>query len=305
MLKSLRQTIIKKLWTSYCASSSQIQCIENALQKNVQSLIIDHFAIIDLPGPHTGIRQLSELFSAIGYEARGKDYLPEKQNDFLWMAEHDAANNDARLVLPQIVVADFRLDRLPPAIKNIIEKYSQQASRLPMEKIMYWLKQLPEQPQLATLLEQSILTYLNGRDWPLPTVNEFYTVHEFNELLAWVLVHGRKPNHFTLSIHLLDSFSNLSEFNQFIESELKLPLNHEGGIIKGGLDAGIAQSSTIGNMETIQLADGTIQLPGRFIEFVWRYPRNTCEKPILWNDFFTGFVAQHADNVIESLYVTE
>jgi len=201
-----------------------------------------------------------------------------------------------------VVVADFRLEALPFEVKKIIEKYASQAASLP----------LIENPQeslsthTAKQLEQTILTYLKGRDWPLPTLNEFHTVHEFNELLAWVLIHGRKPNHFTLSIHLLDQFTDLADFNQFIEGELKLPLNHEGGTIKGGREAGIAQSSTIGNLETIQLADGSIHLPSGFIEFVWRYPsEEKNEQPALWSDYFTGFVAQHADNVIESLYVNK
>jgi hypothetical protein len=138
-------------------------------------------------------------------------------------------------------------------------------------------------------------------------VKEFTAVHEFNELLGWVLIFGRKPNHFTLSIHLLDYFENLNDFIQFITDEVKLTLNKEGGLIKGGKTVGIAQGSTQGQSLTVSLLDGNITIPTGFVEFVWRYPHASLpsnpHKPRLWRDYFTGFVAQHADHVIESLYV--
>lgn len=307
MLKSFTQTIIKKLWQTYCHRSPQIEYLQNTLQKKCgQTLIMDHFAIIDLPGKNSGIKHLHTLFSVLGYVTRGQDYLPEKQNDFLWMAEQNAAAQPAHGVLPQVVIADFRLDALPENIKSIITKYANMAKPLPSEAIQYWLAHLSTEKQAPTQLEQTILTYLSGRDWPLPTIKEFQTVHQFNELLAWVLVNGRKPNHFTLSIHLLGKFANLGEFNQFIEKELRLPLNYEGGVIKGGPEAGIAQSSTVGETETVRLADGEVLLPSCFTEFVWRYPRTTRNvSPFLWQDYFTGFIAKHADNVIESLYLGE
>lgn len=156
-----------------------------------------------------------------------------------------------------------------------------------------------------------ILSYFAGRDWPLPQVNEFYTVKEFNELLAWVLIFGRQPNHFTLSVHLLDTFTHLADFHAFIVNEVKLELNSEGGIIKGGQAAGIAQGSTMAIPQTIALPDGEINLPTGFVEFVWRYKQTTRKEtptkqtPMRWKDYFTGFIAQHANHVIESLYESE
>jgi hypothetical protein len=150
------------------------------------------------------------------------------------------------------------------------------------------------------------VNYLSGRTWPLPSTREFRTVHEFNELLAWVLIFGHKPNHFTLSVHLLSEFPDLSAFHRFIEEDLQLPLNNEGGIIKGRKESGIAQGSTVGNPQNVSLSDGDVELPLGFVEFVWRYPQpHLASKPIWWKDYFTGFVANHANRVIESLYIKE
>jgi len=305
MLTHVRQQIIKKLWNQYHDSTPQIHRIAERLrQKGLPQLFLDHFAVIDLPGPNTGIPTMCQLFSAIGYETQGKDYLADKQNDFLWMAESNSHHAAARDVLPQVVVADFRLDEMPPTIKKIIEKYSHQAPPAPLAQIHHLVSKGDEQS--TKQLSDIIIHYLAGRDWPLPTCSEFYTVQEFNELLAWVLVFGRKPNHFTLSVHLLSYFTDLAEFHRLVEDDLRLQLNHEGGVMKGGRAAGIAQGSTAGTLERVTLADGDIKLPTGFVEFVWRYPRDeTCEQPVMWNDYFTGFVAEHADNVIESLYVNE
>ncbi|RDI48646.1 DUF1338 domain-containing protein [Aquicella lusitana] len=304
MLKQVRRTLIHQLWDKYRSQSVQTQLIEKGLKhKGIQKFTLDHFAIIDLPGPHTGISHLNQLFSAIGYIVQGRDYLPDKQNDFLWMTECDSLHSPATEVLPQVVVADFRLDELPLTIRKIIEKYAAKTRPSPVPEAQKLAGRAYLGDEAAANNLYSLIThYLSGRDWPLPTINEFHTVQAFNELLAWVLVFGRTPNHFTLSVHLLDHFSDLNAFHAFIETEVELPLNQDGGVIKGGPSVGIAQGSTAGMPKTIPLADGSIQLPTDFVEFVWRYPCYPSVKPVLWEDYFTGFVAQHADRVIESLY---
>ena len=310
MLKRIRHALIQHLWETYRHSSSQAERIERALQqKGVDKLILDHFAIIDLPGPHTGIQPLSQLFSAIGYVAQGNDYLAEKQNDFLWLTESDSFDLPAKEVLPQVVVADFRLNEMPLEIRRIIEKYSHQAKPFPKATFEKLAHSASNDHDAAEKLINLITHYLTGRDWPLPTTMEFRAVQAFNELLAWVLVFGRKPNHFTLSIHLLDHFNDLADFHHFIENEVHLPLNREGSVIKGGKSAGISQGSTVGLPRLVPLSDGHIELSEDFVEFVWRYPHPLfCPQtasPLLWKDYFTGFIAQHANRVIESLYVNE
>jgi len=292
----ITQTIVQHLFASYCDTSPDMQMISTALrQKGIENLVLDHFAVIDLPGPHSGIPVLCEIFSGLGYEERGRDYLREKQNDFLWMAKAGCQMLAAEDALPQVVAADFRLDEMPPEISNIIYHYSSQASSTAAAEIRTLM-------QRGLPCTDRILQYFAGRDWPLPRVKEFQMVQEFNELLAWVLIFGRRPNHFSLSIHLLEQFADLADFHHFVEHETKLTLNEEGGKIKGGIKAGIAQGSTMGISQQIQLADGEVQLPTGFAEFVYRYPL-CLNKPHQgrWGDYFTGFIARHADRVIESL----
>lgn len=306
-LSQLRQQLNRTLWDKYCAHSLDMQAIDSSLNaRRIFTRPLDHFAIIDLPGPYTGIPFLHDLFAAIGYVKKGNDYLADKQNDFLWLAERDCEQKIAHDVLPQIVVADFRLAELPHTIRSIIEKYNKHATSPPfaaLEKLIHAVEL--GNAHAITTCTNLILNYLNGRDWPMPTIKDYQTVRAFNELLAWVLVFGRRPNHFTLSIHLMNEFIDLADFNDFIEQEVKLSLNQEGGSIKGGAHTGIAQGSTLGVTQSIHLADGTVEIATGFVEFVWRYAvKQTLSNPPRWEEYFTGFIAQHANKVIESLWVT-
>jgi hypothetical protein len=286
--------LIHHLWEGYQGSLKDVSMLVSSLKvAGVNSVILDHFAVIDLPSKNSGIPVLSALFSELGYEFQGQSYLADKQNDFLWMAAPHSKGMLAHEVLPQVVVADFRLDELPFEVKIIIEKYAALVPDPPLKQ----LRRLKEDDLLNCLLN-----YFSGRDWPLPTVAEFRTVREANELLAWVLLFGRLPNHFGLSVHLTNCFNTLEEFIQFAQEEVGLTFNTQGGVIKGTPAGGIIQGSTMGKPSLVKLADEEDWVPERFVEFVWRYPHKTSQNPVLWDDYFTGFIANQADNVIESVY---
>src|SRR5579862_6014195 len=126
MLRQIRQILIDQLWDDYRHRTPEVQLIEkNLAQQNINKLVLDHFAIIDLPGPYSGIPYLSKLFSLLAYDSQGRDYLPSKQNDFAWLAENNYLNSLAVDAQPIVVVADFRLDELPENVRKIILKYSQ------------------------------------------------------------------------------------------------------------------------------------------------------------------------------------
>ncbi len=300
MEKQIRHCVIEQLWKDYSRSTPHVKLIETKLRmKNFSLPRLDHLAIIDLPGPHTGISELQRIFNALGYICQGSDYLPEKQNDFTWMADHASSGAPADIALPQVVIADFRLDELPRSVRDIICKYNRLTPLSPAKLIEERARH--QNPVATNELLQLITHYFSGRDWPLPTLREFETVRECNELLAWVLVFGRRPNHFTYSIHLMPEFKCLADFHSFVEHEVGLSLNTDGGTIKGAPHTGIEQGSTAGTPEQIQLADGIAELPTGFVEFVWRFSQKN--QPALWEDYFTGFVANHANRVIQSLYV--
>lgn len=297
---------MRQLWHNYAADLHAVSSIQTVLKAQYNEVLLwDHFALIDLPGPYTGIGVLSELFFLLDYEVRGRDYLSEKQNDFVWLAEKSIEMQCVEKALPQVVVADFRREALPSEVRKIIDVYATLAKPLDIEQLHRLKRRVLDQDEDAVHeLVRLIMDYLKGRDWPLPSVQEFETVKQSNELLAWVLVMGRQVNHFGWAIHLSKKFASLQEFNQFVSKTLTIGLNEKGGIIKGYVESGIEQSATAPITRSVMLADGAVDLSDRFIEFVWRYsvlPPN--EKPSLWKDYFTGFIANNADNVVESLYL--
>ncbi len=301
MLNKVKRLIIRQLWENYIAVFPQVLNIQTALWEQYNEVLLwDHFALIDLPGPHTGIKSLADIFFQLDYEIRGQDYLAEKQNEFVWLAERSIEAQKVEEALPQVVLADFRREALDSDVRKIIDTYASLAKPFAMQQLHFLKMRILEQDEAAIYdLVTLIVDYLKGRDWPLPTVKEFKTVKRHNELLAWTLVMGRQVNHFGWAIHLSKKFKDLEVFNQFVSKTLDIPLNRKGGLIKG-----IEQSSTAAITKSISLSDGIVDLSDRFIEFVWRYPAlTTNKKPVLWKDYFNGFVANNADHVVESLYL--
>lgn len=299
MLKQLRRQVIQDLWLIW-STNIDMQKIQQAFPAT--DFFLDHFAIIDLPSPQSGIPMLTDIFKTLDYTEKGQGYLPEKQNDFHWLSETQCEDLPVREVLPQIVIADFRLAEMSAEVRAIIEKYVQHSQAFDIHTFKQKIAQVRQGDALAYQdCRQTLVSYFAGRDWPLPSVREFETVQAFNELLAWVLIFGRKPNHFTLSIHLLNQYQHMADFLKQMARQTQLVINQKGGEIKGGQTTGIAQSSTMGELKTLALPDGEIAIATGFVEFVWRYPKN--EKTALWGDYFTGFIPTHANRVIESLYL--
>lgn len=304
LLQNVQQQFQQLLWQNFKNANPVIKELEFFLQDNYQATItLDHFAIIDLPGSHAGRHYLSQIFTILGYQFQGEDYLPDKQNDFLWMADPYTTQQDPTAALSQIVLADFRLEEMPIAIQQIITKYTSTIQPIPFTKLakLAQLTELSDSDAAAQLIAE-LQHCLVGRAWIIPSVTDYQTIHEYNELLAWALVFGRIPNHFTVAVHLLNKFQNLNEFNDFITNEFKLRLNDQGGIIKGQAEQGLLQSASMGETITLPLTDGNITITSPFIEFIWRFPKSVTKKPTVWNDYFTGFIAGNANRIIESLY---
>lgn len=303
LLKQVRIDLNELLWRHYKTQSPHAQLLEGELIRRGETPVLDHYAIITAPSIYCSMESLAEIFASIGYCLQGRDYLPEKQNDFLWMAEEDAQTNAACDVLPQVVLADFRLHELPESTQTILKKYRHHGNPNAISHIKKLAEQVKKgDAEAATTLTTTLATYLTQRDWPLPSKEDLLKISESNELLAWTLLFGRCPNHFTISVHLLKGFKSLEDFNQFMINDLKLPLNSTGGVIKGSPSIGIEQSSTLGAKITTQTIDELIEIANSFIEFVWRYPKNANQPGTQWHDYFTGFIANNANKVIESLY---
>jgi Domain of unknown function (DUF1338) len=291
MLAHVRKLLIEKLWANFATS---IPNYSNLL--NCQDPVLDHLAIIDLPSHYSGIPVLQKIFDALGFVQQGSGYLPDKVNDFIWMMPEDNPAKLAKASMPQVVLADFRLNLLSPNAQRILEKFTTDIAPFDFELLDQYLLKLPKS---TNNIVDMVYDYINSRPQTLPTMAEYNYIKNENQLIAWALLFGRKINHFGISVHHLANVKNLQSFNQYL-SKAGVELNAQGGEIKGSQSVGIEQASSFGRKLTVVLDGGKIEARDCFLEFVWRYP--TKQKPSLWSDYFTGFIPYNANSVIESLY---
>jgi len=296
MLATLRADLISVLWSNYL---NEIEYFTDIFGDNTPNL--DHFAVIDLRSKHSGIRPLVKIFELLEFELAGSGYLPEKSNDFVWMREPGFMSQPINSCLPQIVLADFRTELLSAEVQNILSKYTDQVQEFDLSTLETMVKALKNGDKTAHKnIIKRISSYTNQRPWSLPTIEDYQDVRAENELIAWVLLMGRKINHFGVQINGYDNFRDLSCFLKYIKESNLSKINKIHGEIKGSVVDGIAQASSLGEEITASAANGDVITNNSFMEFVWRYPKSSSP-PKLNIDQHTEFVAKNANYVIESL----
>ncbi len=292
MKQKIQIRLKEKLWNAYSNSIPELPLIF----KNVLP-VIDHYAIIDLPSKHSGIGYWKSIFEICGLEQRGSGYLAKKQNDFIWIADPLIEHASILESTPQVVLADFRMEELSKKTQQIIQKYS---NYIDSKFDIDYLYKLENEPSAVDVIADEIANHVNLRPWPQPTLNEYLSVNEENPLLAWVLLFGRKVNHFGIGVHAMGNYKTFSEFNKDIQDNYQIKLNDIDGIIKGSPSCGIEQSSTIGALTSIRFNDKVIQINDSFLEFAWRHA--IVPNPKKMGDYYLDFLPDNADKVIESLY---
>lgn len=282
-MESNRRQLMAALWNKYI---EEIQFYSLLFPRGT---IWDHLAIIDVGLEGSNRNTLISLFKKLGFEERGSGYIPDKINDFMWMAEPNIDEKLPSEALPQIVLADFRIDELSKANRDLVHSYLKKVDQQSLPSCDAGVRDVSE-----------LVDYLNMRPWPLMTVREYMMLRDENPLLSWVMASGRKVNHFGVSIHLDGRFNSLADFNESLRRVA--PLNFKDGAIKGSLEMGIEQSSSVGSLQRIMLRDGEVELNRAFMEFVWRQQIAQGEAP-RWGDYYTGFLATNATNIIESVII--
>ncbi len=299
-----RKQLLDRLWKRFRGQLESATYLEEDFREIAEPFVLDHFAIVDLPSRHSGREVLQRIFANLDFVTRGKGYLANKVNDFIWMAESDADEKLSGSALPQVVLGDFRLAELSARSREIIEKLTRSVAPAPLAEIER-LAQLARGGDhgAANRVVDVIYSYLTRRDHLLPSREEFETIRQENELLAWVLIFGKEINHFGITASATRQFSDLAAINEYVESMLGLEISVRGGkSIRGLKEQGIQQSATTSPEVVIELEGGRVQLPAPFMELVWRYSLTPGTIPELWSQYFTGFVAENADTIVESLY---
>lgn len=254
------------LWRQYTELTPQAERIRQALQARGENVLNDHVAFRTFDLAPMRLETLEPHLLDMGYKPLEPYHFPGKH-----LAAWGYLPEDPEL--PRIFLSELQTEALPDDCQAIIHSLVDQVDPSAVKKPEFFFSGLP---------------------WQLPSRAEYLRLAEVSEYAAWMSVMGMRANHFTVAVHSLQSFSDLGAVNEFIKTEVGLPLNQSGGEIKGGPEVFLAQSSTLADETRLQFRDGEqMTVPTCFYEFAERFrlPDQT---------FYQGFVANNADRIFES-----
>lgn len=277
--------------------SSIIKAMEEAnIIQHPSDIENDHIAFRTLGVPQLGIASFEKIFLHYGYEKRDFYQFKEKKLNAYWYSPPKNKHGEY-MNHPRIFISELRVYDLSDAAQNIIQKYTQQVVKDPVDRL-----NLDNTHEVDAFLHQPL--------WSTPTKSDYESLLQESEYAAWVIYNRYYLNHFTISVHNLpEPYCNIENFNAFLE-ERGFRLNTAGGKIKTSPDGGLRQSSTVAGMVEATFAGGEKKrISGSYVEFAERsiLPEFTMlpKKHIERKHRREGFEAGNADKIFESTYSTQ
>lgn len=252
-----------RCWRDHVALAPQAQRIAEALRARGLPIVNDHVAFRTFRHPGLAIADLEPALTGLGLaphedhefpdsHLRARSYLPPRDDQ------------------PRVFLSELLLGDCAPIVSETVAPYLA-AVRVPD----------PPDPSLFTA----------GRCWAPPDLEDYSAVGESSPYAAWLLVHGLRPNHCTISMNHLGI--DWDELIAAVEG-LGYSFNDEGGIVKGSADDGLEQAATWADVAEADFAGGVREMvPTCYQEFALRHPGTDGEP-------FQGFLAGNARHIFRS-----
>lgn len=286
-----------------------------------ETVLNDHIAFRSL----LGIKAFEKIFLSLGYERMGpKMIFQAKHLNAFWYKPPTPRH-------PRIFISELCYEHLSERAQSIIfNSLSPIIDQLELDSVTYvkseslydafgdyFFSSTGDGRDLDNLSSHAIARFLNSSLWTKPTFTDFQALQAESEWASWAIFNEYYLNHFTVAVHRLRTFNHLSDFNDWLETELQLTLNTAGGKIKRSADGRLLQSATVANMIDGQFANGEIhQISGSYAEYAYRdllpeYDRlfksfapGNRPHPFQIPDLFRrdGFETSNADKIFESTY---
>ena len=261
-----QNTFFNELWASYTQHTPQALTIERLFLERGEVVVNDHVAFRTFDQSPIDLDSLCRVLSQIGYHPFAHYDFPDKHLNAIALRADDP-------LAPKIFASELRRAELPHKQQQIIE-------------------QLLAQCHITDL---SLRDLYRGLAWPTPSHADYLSLAAESEYAGWLATIGLTANHFTVSVNHLKGLSALQEVNRFLLYR-DFALNQVGGLIIGGSEVYLAQSSTLADRRPYLFACGTeAEVPTCFYEFALRYP---LPSGIL----FEGFVAGNANQIFDSTH---
>ncbi|MFC6670404.1 DUF1338 domain-containing protein [Marinobacterium aestuariivivens] len=258
---------LEAMWQDFLSLSPQTRRIHDLLETDNPRILNDHIALRTFDLPRVNIDRISQPFVEAGYSACGEYHFPVKM---LFARHYEHPDED----LPKLFISEFRVDELideaDDEVRNIIHQLVSQIS--------------------DSDLERDDFSY-SGRHWKID-YGTYQQLQRVSEYAAWVAAFGFRPNHFTVLLNALQSHGSIDDLNDFLLQH-GFRLNAAGGLVKGGPDEYLEQSSTLADPVEVIFSDRVAILPGGYYEFARRYPQPDGR-------LYQGFFAASADRIFES-----
>lgn len=296
-----RQAIFENLWHHYYQRVPIAPVIEKAITERNEAWIEDHVAFRTLPGENNGKHVLQRVFELLGYERQEDYHFAEKQLDAFWMKPlHD--ETDSASIAPKIFISELLPESFSTEFQNKLAAIANEVSESPIPTLEALTKKIENGDTQAEheFIERASLLLTQGPAWSQPDRESYRLLQEESEYAAWTYLFGHQINHFTLSVHLMTSFSDIQELGEYIENELNIPMNHSGGLVKGTPEILLEQIATMATKVDYEFTDGVESVSYGFVEFAKRYALPQASNDGAWDSYYQGFVAANADKIFES-----
>ncbi len=263
MNKSELLQFLDEMWMDYLLLNPEAHQIHQLFSERNPEVVNDHIALRTFDLPAVNLQRIAQPFINAGYLCGGEYHFPAK-NLYAQHFQHDDPE------LPKVFISQLLTQSLNEENQDLVNHLISHIDR--------------------NSLKDPGFCY-SGRHWPL-SYNQYKQLLQQSEYAAWVAAFGFRPNHFTILVNRLNSHTSIEEVNQFLQ-EQGFELNDAGGLVKGGPDEYLAQSSTRANKVQVSFSDQTAEIPSCYYEFALRYP-------LADGHLYQGFVAASADKIFES-----
>ena len=236
-------SLLDKMWKDYVGINPLALKIHDLLVSEGEVIANDHIALRTFNHPRVGIDTIAAPFLKNGYIYKGDYHFPEKKL-YAKHYEHTDLNQ------PKIFISELKLEEFSPSLQAVVT---------------HLVDQIPAGA------ENKFDFVSSGRPWKVSS-KIYHDLMKESDYAAWVAAFGYRPNHFTVFINHLKSFSDIHILNDYLKGK-GFKLNASGGEVKGSKEVYLEQSSTLANNIEVQFDDTTLTIPACYYEFAKRYPR--------------------------------
>lgn len=257
------EQFFSNLWQDYITLTPQAETIHNAFAQHNQHLFNDHVAFRTFDVPSIDIASLETLLLEFGYQILDNYHFPDKH---LSACAYIHPNPE----IAKIFLSQLHIDQLSEENQLIISHKLSTRAPLPDDASLFY----------------------SGRSWSLPDWDEYKSLRAESEYAAWLITLGFHANHFTLDMNTLTQHNNWQDLFKFM-NELNIPMNNQGGLVKGTPNVLLEQASTLADEVSIEFDQGLKPIKTCFYEFAKRYKQTD-------GHYYQGFVTDNANQIFSS-----